>query len=243
MKLFFTTLIAALVLAVPSNHLDAAADLNPNLIIFTDELENFIESAFEIYQRGEIASSLEQQRRIEDLIEIGYRIANLYYLEISSDIRPRLEAYLKQRFEEHRNLQTYFIILGNAFVDRADHMLREKAESDRQIRRWATTGGAVLGLASGTGVILFKPHWIPGAVKQSLLVIGLGAAGAGAGYLGGAAATSFILPANPAIESAKDFLERYPAGEDFIRDILHSNHDLLWDLSDLNQEVLYESDT
>jgi hypothetical protein len=214
-------------------HLQAQNDTNPNWLIFTDELENFVDGAQLLYDEGMILPTQATEQKIGEMIEIGYRVANIYFVELESDIRPRLEKYLNKILTDNEHLRNYFVLLGNSFIARAKMMLEDQQEKNSRIRKWSTIGGTVLGLATGTAILYFKQDAINGVLKSAMLVIGLGAAGAAVGYGGGYVATTFVLPAEEGIDNATDFMERYPGGEDFISDIEDVTQDIAIKLNEL----------
>ncbi|PIR22196.1 MAG: hypothetical protein COV44_09270 [Deltaproteobacteria bacterium CG11_big_fil_rev_8_21_14_0_20_45_16] len=192
---------------------------NPNWIIFADELSNFIDGAQGLYDDGVAAPGEEQERQVTALMAVAHRVSDVYYLEITTAVRPKIESFLKETFESHQHLRPYFVLMGNAFVEHANALVEMQNAKNRKLRSWSAIGGTVLGLASGTAILYFKPSWVNGPLKSAMLVVGLGAAGGALGYGGGWVATSFFLPADPGVGNAKDFLSKYPAGEDFVRDI------------------------
>jgi len=196
---------------------------NPNWIIFADELANFIEGAQSLYDEGVAAPGEEQERQVATLMRVAHRVSDVYYLEITGSVRPKIERFLKETFEDNQHLRSYFVLMGNAFVEHANALVEMQNAKNKKLRSWSAIGGTVLGLAGGTAILYFKPSWVNGPLKSAMLVVGLGAAGGAIGYGGGWAATSFYLPANPGVENAKDFLSKYPAGEDFVRDIEKEN--------------------
>jgi len=94
-----------------------------------------------------------------------------------------------------------------------------------------------LGLAAGGAVLYFAKGVAKSAVTASLLVVGLTAAGGVGGYIAGPAVASFMLPADPSIKNAGDFLKRYPAGEDFINDLEDFSPDLRIGLKEVEEAM------
>lgn len=217
-----------------------AQEPSPNWLIFTDELDNFIDIGDELHERGLSIPSPTAQKKVEEMIEIGMRVAEIYFIEINSDIRPDLESYLNRTIKSNNHLRNYFVLLGNAFLARAEIFQQEERKKDSSLRMWSTVGGTVLGLATGVGILYFKPNLVKGALKSTVLIVGLGAAGAAVGYGGGYVASTFVLPVNAGVETAEEFLLRYPSGEDFISDLEDGNEDIAEAMNDI-EEMLNDS--
>ncbi len=57
-------------------------------------------------------------------------------------------------------------------------------------------------------------------ISQYAIGVGLGAAvGAGAGWAGSGYAISAYLPADPRVDTAEKFLQKYPTGDDFMKSL------------------------
>jgi len=224
-----------------SSHLFAQAspadDSNPDWLLFTDEMANFIDGAQALYDQGDVSPSAKEEKAVNDLIETSVRMANIYFEDINSEVQRRLEKYLNKTITSHAKLRNYFILFGNAFLTRANLYQLEQKKKNKTIHIWTTVGGTLLGLATGGTVLYFKPDLVGGAAKSALLVVGTTVAGGTIGFGAGEATTHFIIPADPGVANAKAFLERYPSGEDFISSIENSNDDLLLGLNDIEDTL------
>lgn len=212
-------------------------ELNVKIIIFTDEFEEFISTAWEVYNEGPTLKQEELQKKIETLIENANRIAVAYFEAIDSDIRPEMEAYLSEQYRKNSEIHHYFLLLGNAVYNKANSLVENQKNEHQKLRKWGTVGGTLVGMATGGAILYFKSQVASGALKATLLVLGLSAAGAAVGYGGAYLTHSFILPADPAVINAEDFLLKYPSGLDFITDIRNANSDLALGLLDLEEVV------
>lgn len=212
-------------------------ELNTKLLIFTDEVDEFLERAWTAYEKGSSLSPQELEKEIEALIQNTHRISAAYFEALDTAVQPDMEAYLNRTYSQNNEIHHYFLLLGNAVYQRADFLVQERIQSNRKMRMWGTVGGTVLGLATGGAILYFKPQLAPNAIHATLLVLGLGAAGAGVGYGGAYLTHTFILPANLAVKNAKDFLAKYPTGDDFVRHIGDASADLALGLLDLEEAL------
>lgn len=208
-------------------------------LLFADEMDLFLELSSRHKNTAIDLSQRESEKLVEEAEQVAKRLASIYFDHLEERVKPELDAYLAFQIENNEDLENYFILLGNSFLVVAQKLLEKKKQEDRQIQRWATIGGTVLGFASGGALIYFNENISKQALKATVLVMGLGAVGAGLGFGGGYIATTFVLEAKPAIKNAKDFVTRFPAGEDFIGSIESPRDDLemsLFDLEGDNEE-------
>ncbi len=206
-----------------------AQDYNPNLLIFTAELDHFVEQSAIV--KGKTSDDPEVAKILEDLMQTALRISRVYFQEADEKTRPELDGVLGAHLRNNRDLRNYFIMIGNAFLIEAENMFRATRERQKRIRIYAGIGGAVVGLAVGGGYLYVKSRLLSSSLKaQDYLisagaVVGFSALGYGGGYL-----AKYYLPVDRAISNARDFAARYPNGEDYIKQI--ESPDLQWDVMD-----------
>lgn len=242
-NLFITcTLIFALEQNIFAEDLNADDDLNSKVIIFTDEFEEFLERAWIIYESGERLKPEELEAQINKLMLITNRIAAAYFEAVDTEVQPEMESYFQTQYSRNSAIHHLFLLLGNSIHDRAVKLVNGEKATHRQYKIWGVTGGALLGSASAGAVLYFKPNFIPNPLVATLFVVGLGAAGTAAGWGGAVAAYSFILPANPAVKTAKQFLNLYPTGKDFIEDISEMNQDIELGLESISEALYAHAD-
>jgi hypothetical protein len=213
-------------------------DFNSKIIIFTDEFEEFLEKAWIIYETGERFEPSVLESKINELMNITYRIAAAYFEALDTEVQPEMEKYLKTQYSRNAPIHHLFLLLGNAIHSRAVQLVEGEKNDHKKYRIWGVTGGALVGTASAGAILYFKPHFIPNPLVATLFVVGLGAAGTAAGLGGAYVAYTFILPANPSVRTAKDFLSLYPSGKDFIQDLTEMNQDIELGLEAI-EEALY----
>lgn len=242
-NLFITcTLILAFEQNIFAEDLNADDDLNSKVIIFTDEFEEFLEKAWIIYESGERLRPEELEAQINKLMLISDRIAAAYFEAIDTEVQPEMESYFQTQYSRNSAIHHLFLLLGNSIHNRAVKLVDGEKAAHRQYKIWGVTGGALLGSASAGAVLYFKPNFIPNPLVATLFVVGLGAAGTAAGWGGAIAAYSFILPANPAVKTAKHFLNLYPTGKDFIEDISEMNQDIELGLESISEALYAQAD-
>lgn len=207
------------------------------LFLFSMEMDEFVERATLLRSVATELPTPQIESKVEDLIEIASRMASIYFESLDTEHQTEIDQYLGYRLEQNSEIRTYFVLLGNQFVFGAESLVLRQAQNNKKYRMYATIGGSLLGAAAGGAVLYFKPNLVQGFWKSSLLVIGLGAAGAGVGYGSTYAFGEYILPAEPGLKTAKDFVERYPAGEDFISKIENLDVDLLMGMADVDDAI------
>lgn len=217
-------------------------DLNSKIIIFTDEFEEFLERAWILFENGERLRPKELETQINQLMIITNRIAAAYFEAIDTEVQSEMEAYFQNQYSRNSAIHHLFLLLGNSIHNRAVKLVESEKATHRQYKIWGVTGGALLGSASAGAILYFKPNFIPNPLVATLFVLGLGAAGTAAGWGGAIAAYSFILPANPAVKTAKDFLNLYPTGKDFIEDISEMNQDIELGLESISEALYAHAD-
>ncbi|MGA0162912.1 MAG: hypothetical protein ACO3LE_01500 [Bdellovibrionota bacterium] len=236
------TLLLAIEPNLWAEDVNADDDLNSKIIIFTDEFEEFLERAWIIYESGERLRPKELEAQINQLMIITNRIAAAYFEAIDTEVQPEMESYFQTQYSRNSAIHHLFLLLGNSIHNRAVKLVDGEKAEHRQYKIWGVTGGALLGSVSAGAVLYFKPNFIPNPLVATLFVLGLGAAGTAAGWGGAIAAYSFILPANPAVKTAKDFLNLYPTGKDFIEDISEMNQDIELGLESISEALYAHAD-
>lgn len=204
-------------------------------LLFKMELEDFLERSNELRLNAHDLPRAKIEAEIESLIEISTRMASIYFQSIDTKDRPKIDRYLALQIQDHLDLRVYFVLIGNQFLFGAEELVSKQNDRNRRYRLTATIGGAALGALGGGAILYFKPNWVKGFWRSSLLVLGAGAAGAGIGYGATAAFGEFVLPAEPGIRTARDFVSRYPAGEDFISQIEILDPDLQMSLDEIDR--------
>lgn len=195
-----------------------ADDSNPpgndeNVLIFTGEVRNFIDLASSV--------NTEDEKKMEDQVKVlqltSSRIADAYFQEENEANRERFSVFLADTLKENQNLKNYFIIMGNAFATEAQKLLNDRGDKMHKIAVWSTVGGVVLGLAGGYLVFQYTKS----AAKAGIVGVGIAAVAAGGGY-----SARYFIPVEESVQTAQDFIQRFPKGEDFIRDVESKSSDL-----------------
>lgn len=205
-------------------------DYNPNLLIFTGEVRNFLELGMTA-KNGNLEAAKEKAI-VEEMGQTAVRIARVYFQEMTEENRSQLNTFLGGQLKSNTELNNYFILIGNAFATQAEKLVTRDQEYRKSIRIWSTVGGAVLGVALGGGYLYFKG--VRSALNTTDYLVAGGALllGAGLGYGGGLVYTHQI-PIDRSVKNATDFCLRYPHGEDFLKDLNTSNLDLALNMSEV----------
>lgn len=236
-------LLIGLAVFMPLSLMAQDSEKDANLLMFAAELESFFHNARQLKENPGEYTEKEQLAEVENLEAAGRRIANIYFAEITGELKPRLDAYLSKKLRQNSNLEEYQVLIGNSFVNKAQGLDTADSERKRRVRMMSTIGGTLVGLATGGALLYFKSEWFGTgfkAVAKMGAVVGLsGAAGYGLGYAGGYVTTSFVLKTDVAVTNAREFLERYPNGSDFLDELLPAgDEDLLEALGEVD-EVAY----
>lgn len=214
-------------------------DYPPDLIFFKQELNSFVLNAKKIDRTRTQMDEKAYEAALHELMVIGARIADIYFRNANETFRPQMEETLGSTLAENRNLKNYWVPLGNGFVNRAQAFIEERATHENQVRFWATVGGVALGALGGGTYLYFRSAATSGIVLKEALVATTAVVGGGllGRYAASPAINAFVFPANLSVKNAKDFMVRYPHGEDFLEEItsddkneIHAMEDLLEDL-------------
>ncbi|MBN8554494.1 MAG: hypothetical protein J0L93_03535 [Deltaproteobacteria bacterium] len=198
-----------------------------NILMFTGEVRNFVETAAELHDKTKNQSNEKEQ--LDSLYQTATRISLIYFRELTTENHPKLDAFLGKTIKENAELKNYFTILGNAFLELALREVRKQKDQDRLIKIWSTVGGAIVGLAVGGGYIYFTSLNAKSATIAATAIVGLTAVGYGVGV-----AAVYSLPVDRSVTNAQEFAQRYPNGEDFLKDLeSNSAGDLQLELSEL----------
>lgn len=206
-------------LAIALTPVVSSAQNDTQALLFSAELESFIDQATALYEGGDALTPDELKRGVDSLIEISSHIAAMYFDKIGSAEQKDYDVYLSDMISSHNEIRNYFVLLGNRFLFEANEALKARNNQIKKFKSWSVVGGTVLGLASGVALLAIRPQFAKSALSAGLVIVGLSAAGAGGGYAVGHYAQSYFLPADPNLKKAEDFIRRYPAGEDFIQSL------------------------
>lgn len=190
--------------------------LDQRLQIFESEVDSFIQKSFNYRDDSWNLSSTQQEERIQELISISNRIAHIYFSSLHLDENQELNMSLKQSLLDYEEIRPFFMLIGNRFLSEAQDLLLKQEQINRRYRSISTLAGTVIGLASGGALIYFKASFTQTGLQKVTTLALLGAGGAALGYFGGKALRGYILPTDPDVLTAKDFIQKYPEGEDFI---------------------------
>jgi hypothetical protein len=197
-------------------------DYNPNLLIFTGELDTFVEQADGLHRAGEN----QKEEEFDRLKQTGIRIARVYFEEMNTEIKSDLDLYLNRILDENENLKNYFVILGNAFLKQAEAFIEQREVKERKIKLWSTGGGLLIGAVAGGTYIYFK---VSKGIALTSKTWGIAATaiviGGVVGYAGGKIVGS-KLPVDQSLSNSRAFYARYPSGEDFVEEIDQLSTDL-----------------
>lgn len=209
------------------------------VLIFTGEVRNFMEEANSLYSQQVTLPDDVSEEKIEKLIDISHRVAHAYFHLVSDEKRPKIEKFFQRQLDQNRHLENYFVLLGNRFLIEAERQVKDRDQFEKRVRYWSTIGGSVLGLGVGGTYLYIRSSLGSGLKIADYLAAATAVAGGTAGgYFGAAPAiTTYALPAEPAIQNARDFQRRYPSGEDFLEDIDTSSRDLERIHSELERDM------
>ncbi len=231
------TILGMLFSLLPLHHTSAAIEQDPPLYLFIAEMETFIEKANDLKSQGSQLSDDEIKTRITEMTTVAGRAARVYFSQLDTEVKPELDKYLHEKVSSNEDIRHFFVLLGNQFIDIARNVVLDRKAQEKKYRMYSTVGGSLLGLAGGGAVLYFAKGLTKNILTAGLVVVGLGVGGGIAGYAAGPLVASFLLPADPSIKNAEDFMARYPAGEDFILEIEEMNPDIALGLAEL-QEAL-----
>lgn len=167
----------------------------------------------------------------------GARVASLYFDVINEKNLDSTNAELMKRLKAHEDLKTYFVFLGNAMNAEARSLETELKMKRKRITLWAAAGGGVVGLVAGVALYRFSVTWgrqyeAIGFRNGAMAFFAITAVAT----LGGAG-VSYLLPVRDDIESAQDFLDRYPHGENFFEsDGLPKSSDVTLNLPEMDPD-------
>ncbi len=207
-------------------------DFNEDVLIFTGEVENYIDVAIEVKALNDAPSEAPKdekliEAKIKSLQQTSLRIAHMYFSTVEDATRDQFNSFLAARLQVHKELKNYFLFIGNAFAAEAARLVEGRKDQDRKIFIWSTVGGAVLGL--GGGYLYLRLTSSKNLITAAIIGVGIGVAVSGAGY-----SARYFLPVNQDIQNAREFLTRYPHGEDFTHELIGSQ-DLALAFDDLEE--------
>lgn len=202
---------------------DPKEDYNPNLLILTGEIRNFMELGTTAKNGGLAADK--EKAIVEEMSQTAVRVARVYFQEMTDANRAELNQFLATELKNHADLNNYFVLIGNAFANHAEKLVEQDREHRNSIKVWSTVGGAVLGVALGGGYLYFKSTKAALQTKDYLIAAGALLLGTGVGF-GGSLAYTHSIPVDQSVHNASDFVTRYPHGEDFIKELNPANLDL-----------------
>jgi len=200
---------------------------DPNLLIFAGELRNFFEFAEAAEPLAhESTKAQKHEKLVQEMIATAGRVARAYFVEPTEVIQTQLNNHLRTSLKENSAHEKYFVLLGNGFAIEAARLLKILRAKQAKYRTYGLLGGTAVGLV-GSGVFLWikRPSGaMAGAAgkaltSRNLLIAGGIFAGATAIGFGVGSIMAARLPVDLSINNAKDFLARYPHGEDFIKDL------------------------
>jgi hypothetical protein len=205
--------------------------------IFESELASFIEKSFSFKDDAPNLNREEQERRIQELIAISARISHVYMASLHMDQKNELDHGLQTSLKDYPEIRVFFYLLGNSLASEAQSLIQERAQTERQFKVWSTVGGSVLGLASGGALIYLRTPLTERAIGKVFTLAILTAGGGAIGYFGGQALEGFLIPVDPDVETAEDFLRKYPEGEDFIDQLSSFDADITDKLKELEEAL------
>lgn len=210
-------------------------DYDTNLLIFTSEIDSFVEAASAVVDRQQAPES--EIAATKDLIKNAERIADVYFHALTSEAKPAIDAYLGRVLKENQKIKNYFNLIGNAFIQNAQSLLEAQNAKLKAFKRWTTIGGAVVGVAVGGGYLYFRSRGAAGLALKDYMIAATAVVGfTAAGYATGAFGKS-MLPVDRSVSNAKDFVARYPHGQDYIEEIQDGSQDLRDALADLEKGI------
>lgn len=217
-------------------------DYNPNILIFTSEVRNFIDQAAELFslqtqmkeatdetQTQNLKKSIENKTALLQLT--GHRVAESYFAEVAPETKNDFNNFLTETLSARTDLNNYYVFLGNAFAERATKMVGAHKAKLKKIYVWSTIGGVVLGFAGGYYFMKWRGAQ---ATSGELLKAGLIGFGIASVVSTGGFVIRYVLPVDQSIGNALDFNARYPHGEDFIEDLQGDSLDLAFQLEGLD---------
>jgi len=225
------------------------ADFNPNILIFTSEVRNFMDQASELTDLNDKVKAAETEadaqslkKSIEDktaLLQLtGHRVAEAYFAEVTLETKNEFNEFLTQTLTSRSDLQNYYVFLGNAFAENASRAVTAHKQKLKKIYVWSTIGGVILGFAGGYYFLKWRGVQATGGelLKSGLVGFGIAAVVSTGGY-----AVRYVLPVDQSISNALDFIARYPHGDDFIDDLQDKSLDLALQVEELDSENPEES--
>jgi len=204
--------------------------------IFANEMSDFVEGALSFRESAVSMTAAQQEAAVEDLMETAGRVSQIYFSSLHLDEKSELDEILRIAIKDYRDIRVFFYLIGNRFIFDAQALLEAQQEKEKRVRLWSTAGGAVLGLASGAALIYFKVPGTEHLIGKATALLVMTSAGGAAGRYGGPALYSYIVPVDPDVLTAKDFLIRYPEGQNFINDLSLHEIDLANGLADLQED-------
>jgi len=237
MKHWIIRLVGTIVVLAALGRTETYAQGKEPLYLFISEMETFTEKANDLKAKAPDMGDDEIKTKVDELTTIASRISKVYFAQIESDIKPDLDKYLHDRITDNTDIRHFYLLLGNQFLAVARGVLDERQSQEKKYRMYSTVGGSVLGLATGGAILYFAKGVAKTGMTATLIVVGLTAAGGVGGYLAGPALAGFMLPADPSIKNANDFLKKYPAGEDFIHELEDFSPDLRIGLNEVEEAM------
>lgn len=196
------------------------------LLLFSDEIDNFLDEAEYLYENDASLTKEEREAAVKRLSESSTRIAATYFEEILSDLKPELDELLRLRLEENSPLRSYFVLMGNQFWKRAQWYIDDRDNRHTSIRMWWTVGGLAVGAVGAGALFMMNTKLTSTTVGTVLTFAGLIGGGGALGYGAGYYKTNYMMPVDPLVTNAEEFVVRYPSGEDFLRDVETSGSDI-----------------
>ncbi|TVQ79868.1 MAG: hypothetical protein EA369_03715 [Bradymonadales bacterium] len=203
--------------------------------IFEQELADFVESAQSFRERASDLSPRQQEEEVEKLLSIAGRVSQIYFASLHLDHDQEFNSSLKQVLSEYQELRVFFYLIGNQMVDQARLIIGDREKFEQSFRLWSAAGGAVLGLAGGSALIYFRAPGTQSVFGKVFALAILTGGGAAAGYYASPHVVGQFVPIDPDVLTARDFVLKYPNGEDFIRRTGSSTQDISERLSQLER--------
>lgn len=173
------------------------------------------------------ASQIEEKKRNNQLLDVGTKLAAVYFENTEQSLQNRYITYLKQQHDTaNPTLKRDYTLLGRAFYDFAAKAVAHRELVQKQNRIIFTIGGAVVGLVVGAvtyewGLPLLKRTFgwgIEKSLQTAILMYGGGLVlGTGAGYGGSYAYNSFVLPLDTRTQNGAYFKKTFSGADDFVK--------------------------
>lgn len=208
---------------------------NEDILIFTGEMRNFIDTASAVKELNAGEQTDQTDKQLEEKIKIlqitASRVADVYFHVAEESNRVDLTNFLGRTIQDNKELQNYFVFIGNAFASEAEKIIEARQDKMSKIMIWSSVGGVVLGLTGGFVFLKYAAPTNNGLLKAGLVAVGIAAVVSGVGF-----SARYFLPVARSVTNAKEFMARYPDGEDFLRDLNQVSPDLTLGFAELSGE-------